>query len=88
MALAKQNVTIVPPCYIEYSTPLQSARDLVAAEKTAAVKGIGLRACLWFYATPLTADSTRIFNNAVVVAHGLPPWAARLINKRPKWIDQ
>ena len=24
LALAKQNVTIAPPCYIEYSTPLQS----------------------------------------------------------------
>lgn len=87
LALAKQNVTIAPPCYIEYSTPLQSARDLEAAGKSAAVKEIGLRACLWFYAVPLDENTTRIFNNAVVVAHGLPAWAARLINARPKWID-
>lgn len=87
LALAKQNVTIAPPCYIEYSTPLQSARDLEAAAKSAAVKEIGLRACLWFYAVPLDQNTTRIFNNAVVVAHGLPAWAARLVNARPQWID-
>lgn len=87
LALAKQNVTIAPPCYIEYSTPLQSARDLEAAAKMEAVKEVGLRACLWFYATPLDASTTRIFNNAVVVAHGLPAWAARLVNGRPKWLD-
>ena len=28
LALAKQHVTIVPPCYIEYSTPLQSDASL------------------------------------------------------------
>ena len=87
LALAKQHVTIAPPCYIEYSTPLQSARDLEAAAATAAVREVGLRACLWFYATPLDENTTRIFNNAVVVAHGLPPWAARLVNARPKWVD-
>jgi pheophorbide a oxygenase len=85
LALAKQNVTIVPPCYIEYSTPLQSARDLEG--KSAAVRKIGLRACLWFYLVPLDESSCRLTNNAVIVAHGLPPWTVRLLNRRPKWID-
>ncbi len=78
-ALVKQHVTCVPPAYIEYLTPGPPGSAGGGAAG-------GLKNVLFFYATPLTASTTRVINHAVIT-QPMPRWVSALLAARPRWVD-